>query len=65
MHFSNPLLQKYAPILEPFCLGPKTQVTLINVVQLYCYEDTRIIKAFPQILKVSTIAFIWPVPDAS
>ncbi|KAF8345824.1 hypothetical protein F5887DRAFT_963622 [Amanita rubescens] len=43
---------KHAPILEPFCLGPKTQVTLINVVQLYCYEDTRIIKAFPQILKV-------------
>ncbi|KAF8658314.1 hypothetical protein AX16_002083 [Volvariella volvacea WC 439] len=43
---------KYAPILEPFCQGPKTQVALINVVQVYCYEDTRIIKAFPQILKV-------------
>ena len=44
--------QKYAPILEPFCSGPKTEVALINVVQVYCYEDTRIIKAFPQILKV-------------
>lgn len=44
--------QKYAPILEPFCDGPKTEVALINVVQVYCYEDTRIIKAFPQILKV-------------
>ncbi|KAF5354722.1 hypothetical protein D9756_005272 [Leucocoprinus leucothites] len=43
---------KYAPILEPFCSGAKTQVTLINAVQVYCYEDTRIIKAFPQILKV-------------
>ncbi|GLB37073.1 putative eIF4-gamma/eIF5/eIF2-epsilon [Lyophyllum shimeji] len=43
---------KYAPILEPFCSGPKTEVALINVVQVYCYEDTRIIKAFPQILKV-------------
>ncbi|KXN90608.1 Basic leucine zipper and W2 domain-containing protein 1-A [Leucoagaricus sp. SymC.cos] len=43
---------KYAPILEPFCNGAKTQVTLINTVQIYCYEDTRIIKAFPQILKV-------------
>ncbi|KAF9038301.1 ARM repeat-containing protein [Hymenopellis radicata] len=43
---------KYAPILEPFCKGPKTEVALINVVQVYCYEDTRIIKAFPQILKV-------------
>lgn len=45
-------LQKYAPILEPFCNGAKTEVALINVVQVYCYEDTRIIKAFPQILKV-------------
>lgn len=44
--------QKFAPILEPFCNGPKTEVALINVVQVYCYEDTRIIKAFPQILKV-------------
>ncbi|KAG6842065.1 hypothetical protein C0991_002719 [Blastosporella zonata] len=43
---------KYAPILEPFCNGPKTEVSLINVVQVYCYEDTRVIKAFPQILKV-------------
>jgi len=43
---------KFAPILEPFCNGPKTEVALINIVQVYCYEDTRIIKAFPQILKV-------------
>lgn len=43
---------KFAPILEPFCEGGKTQIALINAVQVYCYEDTRIIKAFPQILKV-------------
>ncbi|KZV95970.1 ARM repeat-containing protein [Exidia glandulosa HHB12029] len=43
---------KHAPILEPFCETGKTQVGLINVVQVYCYEDTRIMKAFPQILKV-------------
>ncbi|KAK1232296.1 hypothetical protein PQX77_004547 [Marasmius sp. AFHP31] len=43
---------KFAPILETFCTGPKSEVALINVVQVYCYEDTRIIKAFPQILKV-------------
>ncbi|KZT21440.1 ARM repeat-containing protein [Neolentinus lepideus HHB14362 ss-1] len=43
---------KYAPILEPFCSGPKVEVALINTVQVHCYEDTRIIKAFPQILKV-------------
>ncbi|KAG8778362.1 hypothetical protein FRC12_025008 [Ceratobasidium sp. 428] len=45
-------VSKYAPIIEPFCNGPKTEVALINVVQVYCYEDTRIIKTFPQILKV-------------
>ncbi|KAJ7072324.1 hypothetical protein C8F01DRAFT_1103484 [Mycena amicta] len=43
---------KYTPIILPFCNGAKTEVALINVVQVYCYEDTRIIKAFPQILKV-------------
>ena len=44
--------QNFADILEPFCNGPKTEVALINTVQVYCYEDTRIIKAFPQVLKV-------------
>ncbi|KAJ6625644.1 hypothetical protein B0H10DRAFT_1782842 [Mycena sp. CBHHK59/15] len=43
---------KYTPILQPFCNGAKIEVALINVIQVYCYEDTRIIKAFPQILKV-------------
>ncbi|KAI0341974.1 eukaryotic translation initiation factor 5C [Trametopsis cervina] len=42
----------FADILEPFCNGAKTEVALINAVQVYSYEDTRIIKAFPQILKV-------------
>ncbi|KAI0682417.1 eukaryotic translation initiation factor 5C [Cytidiella melzeri] len=45
-------VENFADILEPFCNGAKTEVALINAVQLYSYEDTRIIKAFPQILKV-------------
>ncbi|KAH9855107.1 eukaryotic translation initiation factor 5C [Lenzites betulinus] len=45
-------IASFADILEPFCNGPKTEVALINTVQVYCYEDTRIIKAFPQVLKV-------------
>ncbi|KAF8482729.1 armadillo-type protein [Russula ochroleuca] len=45
-------VSRFAPIIEPFCPGPKTEVALINTVQSYCYEDTRIMKAFPQILKV-------------
>ena len=44
--------QRFTPIIEPFCTGPKTEVALINTVQSHCYEDTRIRKAFPQILKV-------------
>ncbi|TDL22566.1 ARM repeat-containing protein [Rickenella mellea] len=43
---------KWSPILEPFCTTAKTQVSLINTVQLYCYEETRITKSFSQILKV-------------
>ncbi|KAH0827972.1 armadillo-type protein [Lanmaoa asiatica] len=43
---------KFSPILEAFCKGPKVEVALINQVQVHCYEDTRIMKAFPQILKV-------------
>ncbi|TFK20958.1 basic leucine zipper and W2 domain-containing protein 2 [Coprinopsis marcescibilis] len=43
---------KIAPILEAFTSGAKSQVALINSVQIHCYEDTRIMKAFPQILKV-------------
>jgi len=45
-------VSRFVPIIEPFCTGPKTEVALINTVQTYCYEDTRIMKAFPQILKV-------------
>ncbi|WVR06410.1 hypothetical protein IAU60_003441 [Kwoniella sp. DSM 27419] len=42
----------HASILEAFCHGAKAQVGLINAVQIYCYTDTRIMKAFVQILKV-------------
>lgn len=48
------LPQEFTDVLQPFCNGPKSEVALINTVQVYCYEDTRIMKAFPQILKVTT-----------
>lgn len=44
---------KYAAVLEPFCNGPKTEVALINTVQIFCYEESRVMKVFPQILKVA------------
>ena len=47
--------QNFTDVLQPFCNGPKTEVALINTVQVYCYEDTRIMKAFPQILKVMSL----------
>ncbi|KAB5591063.1 40S ribosomal protein S5 [Ceratobasidium theobromae] len=43
---------RYAPIIEPFSSTGKSQVALINAVQVYCYDDRRIMKSFPQILKV-------------
>ncbi|PAV18593.1 ARM repeat-containing [Pyrrhoderma noxium] len=45
-------VDKYAPVLEPFCESAKTQVALINAVQVYCYDETRVLKSFPQLLKI-------------
>ncbi|KAF8322110.1 ARM repeat-containing protein [Clavulina sp. PMI_390] len=50
--FTAKEIAKYAPILEPFSQGSKTQIALINIVQVYCYENTKFMKAFTQILKV-------------
>ncbi|KAI6157655.1 hypothetical protein BKA82DRAFT_13882 [Pisolithus tinctorius] len=43
---------KFAPVLEAFSKSPKVEVALINAVQVHCYDDTRIMKAFVPILKV-------------
>lgn len=40
-------------MFEPFCDSGKTQVALINAVQVYCYEEQRATKSFPQLLKVT------------
>ncbi|KIO30712.1 hypothetical protein M407DRAFT_147612 [Tulasnella calospora MUT 4182] len=44
--------KRISAVLAPFCSGGKTQIALLNVVQVYCYENTRIMKSFPSILKV-------------
>ena len=36
-------LQNIAVVIAPFCTSPKTEVALINVVQTFCYEDTKFI----------------------
>jgi hypothetical protein len=45
-------INRLAPVLEPFSTSAKAQVNIINTMQVYCYQDTRILKAFPQLLKV-------------
>jgi len=39
--------EKYIPVLEPFCNGPKTEVVLINTIQVFCYEEPHVMKAPP------------------
>ncbi len=43
---------RLAPTLEPFANGAKAEVNIINTAQVYCYQDTRILNAFPQLVKV-------------
>ncbi|KAI6046135.1 armadillo-type protein [Pisolithus marmoratus] len=42
----------FAPVLEAFSKNAKVEVALINAVQVHCYDDTRIMKAFVSMLKV-------------
>ncbi|KAM0748902.1 ARM repeat-containing protein [Meredithblackwellia eburnea MCA 4105] len=41
----------FAPILETFSTKPATEVALINTIQIFCYENTKLMPAFPKILK--------------
>ncbi|KAL7420797.1 hypothetical protein Q5752_004750 [Cryptotrichosporon argae] len=45
-------ITRLAPTVEPFCQSAKAQVGLLNAAQVFCYADTRAMKAFPQIVKV-------------
>ena len=36
-------------------------MALINAVQLYCYDETRIMKTFPQLLKVIPVLFFYHI----
>ncbi|PWN47614.1 ARM repeat-containing protein [Violaceomyces palustris] len=45
-------VNKNAPILEPFCPNARAEISLINTIQLFCYTDTRVLKIFPNVLKV-------------
>lgn len=46
-------ITSFVDILEPFSQhNPKIEVALINAVQVHSYEDTRMMKVFPQALKI-------------
>ncbi|SCV69691.1 BQ2448_1085 [Microbotryum intermedium] len=45
-------IKSIAPLLEPFTNKPATEVALINTIQIWCYENTKLMPAFAKILKV-------------
>lgn len=45
-------VQAISPLLEPFCQKPATEVALINNIQIWSYENTKVMPAFVKILKV-------------
>lgn len=45
-------VERIAPILEPWSTNPRSEIALINTIQLHCYADTRMLKSFANILKV-------------
>lgn len=45
-------IREVSSVLEPFTPTPKAQIALINKVQLFCFEEQRVMKSFPNLLKV-------------
>jgi len=42
----------FSEILKQFCINSSRRLALINTVQEYCHKQPRVMKSFPQILKV-------------
>ncbi|KAI9312573.1 armadillo-type protein [Dichotomocladium elegans] len=42
----------WAPLLETFTTSPKTEVVLLQIVQVSCYEDAKLTKFFRQIVQL-------------
>lgn len=47
--------QAFLPVLENFCKKPMDQVNLINIVQAYCYDDQKMMKSFPSLVRVRAL----------
>lgn len=46
------ILQDWANVLEIFTSSPKTEIVLLQTVQISCYEDVKLTKYFRQITQV-------------
>ena len=45
-------VQTWAPLLEQYATSAKLELALLNAIQVFCYEDAKVLKLFPQIVKV-------------
>ena len=43
-------LSTYPKAMEFFCTSPKTEITFLQNIQLFCYEDARFMKFFRSII---------------
>jgi hypothetical protein len=46
------LLRHWIKLFQKHCLTSRQELVLLNVIQVYCYEDAAILKLFPQIVKL-------------
>ena len=44
--------QDWSKVLAAFCTNPKTELALLQKVQVYCYEDAKLMKHFRQIVQI-------------
>lgn len=45
-------VERLAGILEPFASNARSEIALINAIQVHCYTDTRVFKSFATLLKI-------------
>lgn len=46
------LLRSWIKLFQKHCQTSRQELVLLNVIQVYCYEDATILKLFPQIVKL-------------
>jgi hypothetical protein len=44
-------INQWCKVMEPFCTSPKTEIVLMQKVQLTCYEEVKLNKFFRRIIQ--------------